>query len=257
MKTTQNILFCIALILTAAQSWASNVTIPNTFTSGTPAVASEVNANFSAVKAAVDDNDSRLSNVETNKQNRVTGTCAVGGAVTAIAADGSVTCGAFPAAGAVSVGRAAFSSMAEDAVATCAYRSYSESGHFVGTSTYICTAEAAVSLPHLATMTGLSCLVYDFLSGSPLNPRIFLRLTRTDLRNGANADIFSTSFSTDYGQQELGDTTPSSSDDAIVLNDWYAYRIRAEFTGPNNGVTTFDSISTNLRLFGCTISYQP
>jgi hypothetical protein len=39
---------------------AGEVTIPNTFTSGTPAVAAEVNANFTAVKTAVDDNDTRI-----------------------------------------------------------------------------------------------------------------------------------------------------------------------------------------------------
>jgi len=40
---------------------ASSVTIPNAFTSGTKAVAAEVNANFSAVKGAVDDNDARVT----------------------------------------------------------------------------------------------------------------------------------------------------------------------------------------------------
>ena len=39
---------------------AGPVTLPNTFTSGTPAVAAEVNGNFNAVKTAVDDNDSRV-----------------------------------------------------------------------------------------------------------------------------------------------------------------------------------------------------
>lgn len=42
-------------------TWAGNVTIPNTFTSGTPAVAAEVNANFSAVATEINDNDSRIS----------------------------------------------------------------------------------------------------------------------------------------------------------------------------------------------------
>lgn len=37
------------------------MTIPNTFTAGTPAVAAQVNANFSAVKTAVDDNDARIT----------------------------------------------------------------------------------------------------------------------------------------------------------------------------------------------------
>ncbi len=40
---------------------AGNVTIPNTFSSGTPAVAAEVNANFGALETAVNDNDSRIT----------------------------------------------------------------------------------------------------------------------------------------------------------------------------------------------------
>ena len=39
-------------------------TIPNSFTTGTTAVASEVNANFSAAKTAIDDNDSRTTTLE-------------------------------------------------------------------------------------------------------------------------------------------------------------------------------------------------
>lgn len=41
--------------------WAGDLTLPNTFTSGTPAVAAEVNANFSAVETEVDDNNSRIT----------------------------------------------------------------------------------------------------------------------------------------------------------------------------------------------------
>lgn len=44
---------------------ASEVTIPNTFSTGTPAVAAEVNANFTAAKTAVDDNHSRIAALET------------------------------------------------------------------------------------------------------------------------------------------------------------------------------------------------
>ena len=44
---------------------ASSASVPNTFTSGTPAVAAEVNSNFTALQNAVNDNDSRLTAVET------------------------------------------------------------------------------------------------------------------------------------------------------------------------------------------------
>jgi endosialidase-like protein len=52
--------------LSAYPAFAGPVTIPNTFTAGTPARAGEVNANFNAVATAVNDNASRLETVETN-----------------------------------------------------------------------------------------------------------------------------------------------------------------------------------------------
>ncbi|GGX73473.1 hypothetical protein [Saccharospirillum salsuginis] len=44
---------------------ASELDTPNSFTSGTPAVAAEVNENFTAAEEAINDNDSRLTTVET------------------------------------------------------------------------------------------------------------------------------------------------------------------------------------------------
>ena len=40
---------------------AADLTIPNTFTAGTPAVAADVNANFTAVESAVDDNNTNIT----------------------------------------------------------------------------------------------------------------------------------------------------------------------------------------------------
>lgn len=48
------------LLLAPASAWAGSYTITNTFTGGTTAVASEVNANFTAAKTAIDDNDLRI-----------------------------------------------------------------------------------------------------------------------------------------------------------------------------------------------------
>ncbi len=56
------ITLCLCTLTGLAQ--ASTLNIPNTFTPNTPARASDVNANFSATKTAVDDNNSRLVSVE-------------------------------------------------------------------------------------------------------------------------------------------------------------------------------------------------
>ncbi len=63
----------VAAMLMVPAAWGGSVTIPNTFTSGTPAVAAEVNQNFDAVATAVNDNDSRVTtntvNINTNTTN--------------------------------------------------------------------------------------------------------------------------------------------------------------------------------------------
>ena len=57
-----NLIF--TLIITSSSAYATGVTIPNSFSSGTTTSAAEMNANFDAVKAAVDDNDSRITTLE-------------------------------------------------------------------------------------------------------------------------------------------------------------------------------------------------
>ena len=54
----------VALFLSFSHVHAAECTIPNSFTAGTKAVAAQVNANFNAVKTAVDDNDSRIAALE-------------------------------------------------------------------------------------------------------------------------------------------------------------------------------------------------
>lgn len=68
-------------VLCSPLAIAQTFTVPNTFVSGTPATAADVNANFSATAAAVN-----------GKQNLVTGTCPTGQSIRAINANGSVVC---------------------------------------------------------------------------------------------------------------------------------------------------------------------
>ncbi len=59
---TKRILTSVAFsMLVAAVVYAGNVTLPYAFTAGTTARAAEVNANFQAVKTAVDDNQAQIT----------------------------------------------------------------------------------------------------------------------------------------------------------------------------------------------------
>jgi hypothetical protein len=70
---------CTVLYMSVAV--AADLTIPNTFAPGTPAVAADINSNFNATATAVN-----------SKQNRVVGTCPPGQSISVINQDGSVTC---------------------------------------------------------------------------------------------------------------------------------------------------------------------
>lgn len=78
----ENRLFAVlsAFALTAT-AYASDLSIPNTFVSGTQAIAGEVNANFIATQTAVN-----------SKQNKITGTCMAGAFVKRVESDGTLVC---------------------------------------------------------------------------------------------------------------------------------------------------------------------
>ena len=64
MNKLTKTLVAIATLICASASVASSLSIPNTFSSGAATNAAEMNSNFSAVKAAVDDNDTRITALE-------------------------------------------------------------------------------------------------------------------------------------------------------------------------------------------------
>lgn len=59
--TTHKIILTIVSALLTNGAWASPITMPNTFSSGNVAVVAQVNANFTAIKVAVDANDGNIS----------------------------------------------------------------------------------------------------------------------------------------------------------------------------------------------------
>lgn len=54
------------LVFLASNALGDSLTVPNTFSSGSSTSAAEMNANFSAVKSSVDDNDARITALETS-----------------------------------------------------------------------------------------------------------------------------------------------------------------------------------------------
>ena len=62
-KLIQALVTTVTLVYAGA-SVASTLSIPNTFSSGATTSASDMNANFTAVKAAVDDNNTRITALE-------------------------------------------------------------------------------------------------------------------------------------------------------------------------------------------------
>ena len=62
----------ISTLIFTGSAYATGVTIPNSFSSGTATSAAEMNANFDAVKASVDDNDSRITTLESSSSGGAT-----------------------------------------------------------------------------------------------------------------------------------------------------------------------------------------
>jgi len=61
MKNLIKTMIAAGMILGLQSAYAAPLTIPNTFTANSPAVAADVNTNFAAAKTAVDDNDARIA----------------------------------------------------------------------------------------------------------------------------------------------------------------------------------------------------
>jgi len=91
MKKTHFITMAAAAMLFSSSAWAAPYTIANSFITGTPAIAGQVNANFTAAKTAIDDNDTRINTnaatAVTNAANITTNTASASTNTTDIAAN--------------------------------------------------------------------------------------------------------------------------------------------------------------------------
>ncbi len=81
--------FSLVLLVIPLAVAAGMVSLPHTFTTGTVADADQVNANFTAVATAVNDNDGRISTLE----NLLGSTCPPGKLVQGISAGAILVCG--------------------------------------------------------------------------------------------------------------------------------------------------------------------
>jgi len=61
MKNLIKSMMAASMILGLQSAYAAPLTVPNIFAANSPAVAADVNTNFTAAKAAVDDNDARIT----------------------------------------------------------------------------------------------------------------------------------------------------------------------------------------------------
>ena len=275
MKTaTLQLTLGAVLLLAGAAAWSGDVTVPNTFTAGTPAVAAEVNANFAAVKSAVDDNNARITSNETNKQNRVTGTCGTGSSIRTINTDGSVVCevddnsggtitgvtasgglsgggtsGAVTvklATGSVAVSAA---SLQADYSSGCEFRRGPTYFYWESTSTIsYCSGVTSVSLPQGATLTGLSCLMYNTDTSGGTSSVYLMAASAT---TGGSASIVYRTSQTVYStaMQTVTDTTIDTPGLETVDNNQYAYSLL--WSGSHNTTTVRLSATFN----NCRITY--
>ncbi len=128
MKTRFELLtLAAALTLTAATVQAGDLTIPNTFVSGTKALAEQVNANFTATQTAVN-----------SKQNKITGACGTALYVKQVNADGTLVCDnpvGTPVPTSISVHAASFAPNRS----SCAYQLSHIEGYFIRVLAALCS----------------------------------------------------------------------------------------------------------------------
>jgi hypothetical protein len=241
----------VAALAAGVSASAGEVTGLTTFTPGTPAKASEVNGNFGIVAGAVNDNHSRLTAAESEidtKQDRVTGTCAAGTAISAVAANGNVTCVPPLADGAVAVPGTALVLAMSGPATECQITHSPNWSFFLGSErSDRCFALAPLTLPHGAVLTNLSCSVNDSYAEGDLHVILY----RRSLTSEAMEFLFETPKTVDGGLQTIFDDSISGG--AVVDNSSIIYGLIAVFEPDFDEL--FNVITVNLALVGCSVSY--
>ena len=249
---------CLALglaLVASAATYAGEVPDLVTFMPGTRARSSEVNANFGALRSAVNDNHARLSTVEASQAVSSAALQAVQSAlasqdarissledgIDASAAEIAAVRAEMRAPGVVSMSSFAFTAYPGFA---CAYDQ--TNGRFAGAAGTPCAVTAPVGLPHGARVTAVRCSYYDWDDGKVSN----FALGRRNLDDGSGGEWWH------YSDMEPNASTPahvvgtavSASGTERVDNSVYGYHLSVTATASSN--------PEQLQLHGCRIHYE-
>jgi len=187
-------------ILASSATLGYAVDIPNSFSSGGTADAAQVNANFTALKTAVDALETKTGS------------------------------------GSVAVSFDAFHETNGATAATCAFVRGVDYGRFEGTGAD-CVARAGISLPHGATLTGLHCTLFDNATGVAESVNAYL--DRVSLSGAEYQEVYATASTVDStNAQMLSDTTPNGTGSNLVDNNSFAYRLYVSFSTSGSNFTT-------------------
>lgn len=231
IRNAPNVLSAIALtaVFSAQAAPVGGLT---TFQAGTPAKATDVNGNFTTIVNTVNTNDTRLTTVENNKQNIVSGTCPAGSAIRAIAANGTVTCqNAGGSVGYASVNAVAgipeFAGTQTQLGFATGPGSTAVIGRYMASPASSDVLLAPISIPHGATITAFSFTCLQNTASINCNGSLF----RDDFTSLASVSIAAQSSVAQTASTTTISTTPANA--AVVDNQNFGYFVVMTINGAN------------------------
>lgn len=262
----------IGLVSAGALAMGGTVTIPNTFHANTTAKAAEVNANFTAVKNAVNDNAGKITtnknDIATNKSDIQTNATAIDQKVTDIAVNGGLDVSRTGndvtlklRDGYVGVNGSAFSSVREDGDHCVLYRDWMGPHrglyfHTSGSAHANCSAFADVQIPNNVKVKSMTCRVIHNYSGT-VAVRLYMQNrsytpgfppTIGNIQKTKLIEVTLGAGDTSSDTQEMSGTyTPPP---FVVWNPTYkSYYIEWDPPATNTS-------GTNEKLFDCKVDYE-
>lgn len=223
---------------------ASEVEIPNTFVSGTPARAGEVNANFTAVETAVNDNHTKIT---ANEAALATNSSAISSNTAAIATNSN-------AIDAINEIRSYMYPINVASVNTAGYPNLRmNSSGMYNTTDLTDIVHAPITLPQGASVTDMHCLVRDNHNTANFSGGAIL-LMRVSMEEGSSPGIYEEIVNIDLttsgslnGLRRLNDED-GVIENSVIDNNQYMYYVRF-------WMQRTQAVS-NLMVSGCRLNYQ-